>query len=336
MGNPSSDIKVSVYCLAYNHGKYIRKALEGFVNQKTNFKYEVFVHDDASTDDTAEIIREYAEKYPDIIKPIYQTENQYSKGAKIMLTYILPKMSGRYIAACEGDDFWMDENKLQMQFDALEAHPECAICHSKVERTDVHGNIISPPLPPMEIKSGVIKSKDYLSLVAYAGPRQTLTFQVSGFMARIELYEEYVKNKPDYAKIFKVGDIPIFLYMGMKGDAFYINSSMSCYRTGNSDSFVGKMGASEEKKIKHYMAEIDALRAFDEYSGHIVHEAIENGVRNRRFEMLRAVHDIPAMRGREMKEIYKTLPAKARLKEWLYCYLPWSEQIWNSLKQLWR
>ena len=70
-------IVVSVYCLAYNHEQYIRDALEGFVRQKTNFRYEVLVHDDASTDNTSAIIREYAQKYPDIIKPIFQTENQY-------------------------------------------------------------------------------------------------------------------------------------------------------------------------------------------------------------------------------------------------------------------
>ena len=105
-------IVVSVYCLAYNHEQYIRDALEGFVRQKTNFRYEVLVHDDASTDNTPAIIREYAQKYPDIIKPIFQTENQYSKGVKILPEIIHPKSSGRYIAFCEGDDYWCDENKL--------------------------------------------------------------------------------------------------------------------------------------------------------------------------------------------------------------------------------
>lgn len=117
-------IVVSVYCLAYNHEQYIRDALEGFVRQKTNFRYEVLVHDDASTDNTPAIIREYAQKYPDIIKPIFQTENQYSKGVKILPEIIHPKSSGRYIAFCEGDDYWCDENKLQRQVDFLETHQE--------------------------------------------------------------------------------------------------------------------------------------------------------------------------------------------------------------------
>lgn len=102
-----SKIMVSVYCLAYNHEKYIRHTLNGFVSQKTNFRYEVFVHDDASTDNTASIIQEYADKYPDIIKPIFQTENQHSQKIPIIATHILPKMSGKYIAACEGTIFGM-------------------------------------------------------------------------------------------------------------------------------------------------------------------------------------------------------------------------------------
>ena len=89
---------VSVYCLTYNHEKYIKDALEGFINQKTDFEYEVFVHDDASTDNTAKIIKEYAQKYPHIIKPILQKENQYSKGVKIFYQYIYPRISGKYIA----------------------------------------------------------------------------------------------------------------------------------------------------------------------------------------------------------------------------------------------
>ena len=74
------DILVSIFCITYNHEKYIRKALEGFVRQETNFNYEVLVHDDASTDGTSGIIKEFEEKYPDIIKPIYQSENQYQNG----------------------------------------------------------------------------------------------------------------------------------------------------------------------------------------------------------------------------------------------------------------
>ena len=99
------DIKVSIICLAYNHEKYIKKTLEGFVNQKTNFHYKIIIHDDASTDSTASIIKEFENKYPELFDCIFQTENQYSKKIDICKQWILPKLVGEYFALCEGDDY---------------------------------------------------------------------------------------------------------------------------------------------------------------------------------------------------------------------------------------
>ena len=118
---------VTIICNTFNQERYIRKTLEGLLMQKTNFLYEVIVHDDASTDRTPSIIREYAEKYPHIIVPILQKENQFSKGVWITNDLLLPMAKGKYIAMCEGDDFWTDPNKLQMQADIMEKYPECSV-----------------------------------------------------------------------------------------------------------------------------------------------------------------------------------------------------------------
>ena len=124
--------KVSVVCLAYNQEKYIRQALDGFVMQKTNFPFEVVIHDDASTDKTAQIIKEYQQKYPHLIRPIFQTKNQFSLGKNILVDFMLDHIHGEYVAMNEGDDYWTDENKLQRQVDFLEAHPDYNICFHPV------------------------------------------------------------------------------------------------------------------------------------------------------------------------------------------------------------
>lgn len=122
---------VSISCITYNHEPYIVQALDGFLMQKTSFPFEVLVHDDASTDRTADIIREYEKKFPKIIKPIYQKENQYSKGfTSVTATWNFPRAQGKYMALCEGDDYWIDENKLQMQVDFLENNPEYGMCYT--------------------------------------------------------------------------------------------------------------------------------------------------------------------------------------------------------------
>lgn len=136
-------ILLSIRCLVYNHEPFLRQCLDGFVMQKTNFRFEAIVHDDASTDGSAAIIREYAEKYPDIIKPIYETENQYSKHDGSLGRIMNAACKGKYIAVCEGDDYWIDPLKLQKQVDFLETHLDYSMCfhrakiENKINKSDV-------------------------------------------------------------------------------------------------------------------------------------------------------------------------------------------------------
>ena len=127
---------VTIQCLVYNHEPYLRQCLDGFVMQKTNFPYEAIVHDDCSTDQSAAIIREYAERYPDIIKPIYESENQYSKKDGRLIEIINKHTRGRYVAFCEGDDYWTDPYKLQKQVTYLEQHTEIGLCYTDFDIKD--------------------------------------------------------------------------------------------------------------------------------------------------------------------------------------------------------
>lgn len=124
--NPESPILVSVLCTAYNHEPYLRQCLDGIVMQQTDFRFEAIIHEDASVDGTRAIIEEYAERYPDIIVPIYQTVNQGGKG-NLYPRVLFPASRGTYIAFCEGDDYWTDPLKLQKQVDKIEADPQCGI-----------------------------------------------------------------------------------------------------------------------------------------------------------------------------------------------------------------
>lgn len=133
------DIMVSVCVAAYNHGPYIVQTLEGILGQQTDFPIEILVHDDCSDDETPEILREYAGKYPEIVKPLFETENQYSRGAAIDPTYNYPRALGRYVALCEGDDLWTDEKKLQRQVDYMESHPKCTFSMTNAVIRDVRG-----------------------------------------------------------------------------------------------------------------------------------------------------------------------------------------------------
>lgn len=327
------DILVSICCVAYNHEKFIRKALEGFVNQKTNFNYEVLVHDDASTDGTAAIIKKFEEKYPSIIRPVYQRENQYQNGGRIIARFLLPKAKGKYIAFCEGDDFWTDSNKLQMQVEALEKNIRCSVCFNLVELTDIEGKGRGYVLPMKNrFAKGVISSAEYLAFVAFPGVFQCMSFQLSGCMVRRQCLQEFYEEDPAFRHAFDVGDLPLFLYMGLKGDAYYIDACMSCYRTQNPNSWAGRIRESVDKEVSHYEREGNGLREFDCYSNYIVHEFIEKGIRNRKFIILRCKHDVAGMKTGEMRELYYHLSLKSRIAHNVFHIFPKSEKIWTGIK----
>ena len=125
---------VSICCLSYNHSKFIRKCLDSLLMQKTNFDYEILIHDDASNDGSDEIIKEYVQKYPNIIKPLFESENMHSKEVAISKTFNFPRVQGKYVAMCEGDDYWTDEYKLQKQVDFMEKNSEYLISFHKVQK----------------------------------------------------------------------------------------------------------------------------------------------------------------------------------------------------------
>lgn len=129
---PLTPPRLSIVCITYNAAPYIKKALDGFLLQKTNFPIEILIHDDASTDGTADIIRDYVERNPGLIRAVFQSENQYSKGVSVSAKFLLPLVQGEYVAVCEGDDYWTDLHKLQKQVDWLDAHPESSICFHPV------------------------------------------------------------------------------------------------------------------------------------------------------------------------------------------------------------
>lgn len=121
---------VSIMCLTYNQEKYVRETLDGFLMQVTDFPFEIYIHDDCSTDGTPDIIKEYQEKYPMLIRVCIEKENQYQKGSTMITEISVPYMKGKYIAYCEGDDFWIDPQKLQKQVDFLENNPDYKMCYT--------------------------------------------------------------------------------------------------------------------------------------------------------------------------------------------------------------
>lgn len=325
----NENIMVSILCTAYNHEKYIRQCLDGFVMQKTNFKFEVIIHDDASTDNTANIIREYEEKYPEIIKSICQKENQYSQGKKNIL---FPLAKGKYIAICEGDDFWTDDYKLQKQVDALENNTSCKLCVCTVRNANEDGSMMETTHPSTVFDSGVLHIEDFLKLAC-----KEYVFQTSSYLFLRSAYIEYIEHTPKYKKVSPVGDWPILLYFSEIGDIYYIKDEMSCYRRNAIGSYTTSMISSTINKRKKYnKGLINMIESFDECTNQKYHSYCVDFARRFRkyyYDCLKDEKNFKDVLSKENKEFFAQESFKDRMYIMASVYCPIAAKLYDKIKK---
>jgi glycosyltransferase involved in cell wall biosynthesis len=235
---------ISITCITFNHANFIRKAIEGFLSQETSFPVEILIHDDASSDGTTEIVREYQKRFPLLIQPIYQEVNQLSQGINPFIKFLFPSAHGKYIAICEGDDYWIDPLKLQKQIDFLEAHPGYS-------------------------------AASHQSLVVYADEtnKKTKLFNEHNFTdieldnlldgrlfhtASLVFRSEIIKRHSLPADI-TAGDRALFFLLASFGKIYYFNETMCCYRkhTGGISSWVTTEMLEKDMKIVPWISQIN-------------------------------------------------------------------------------
>lgn len=250
--NPADKPLVSVACITYNHEKYIKDAIDGFLIQETDFPFEILIHDDASTDNTANIVREYAEKYPYIIKSIFQTENQYSKGKRIfqIATHLC---AGDYIAICDGDDYWIDRHKLTKQISSMKNNPICNISFHAATQFDLNRGGVKQIIGRYANKNCIVKLEDIILKTHGMIPTASCLIKKEAMDRVID----FQKENP----FLTVGDIYIQIIGSLSGGAMYIDEVMSIYRLNVPNSW-------NEKQSKDYRLQIDhansRLRSFVE------------------------------------------------------------------------
>lgn len=295
----SNDIEVSIICNTYNHEQYIRKAIEGFLAQETSFSFEVLIHDDASTDGTADIIREYEKKYPDIIRPIYQKENQYSQKVKIERQFQYPRARGKYFAFCEGDDYWIDKHKLQKQYDEMEKHPEIDICAHAVYK-EKSGKQMGGISPRNEIC--IVNVDD----VILGG---------GGFVGTSSLFirKSLFLDMPRFAQ-YSALDYFMQIWGALRGGMLFLPEYMSVYNMEVTGSWSQRMNIEHEKYYAHCERVIEVLRVLDEDTEGKHRNAIEAHIKGIEFQLLIMQHKYRELMGVKYRELYRGLPLPARIK----------------------
>lgn len=314
------DIMVSICCLAYNHKDYIRKALDSMLCQKTDFKFEILINDDCSTDGTTEIIKEYEAKYPDIIKPLYHSENQYSKsyrqGNMMSITFNFPRVKGKYVAMCEGDDFWTDEHKLQKQVDIMEANPDCAFCAHTVRCTNEKGTPIKQIIPVKDtVKEGMMTSEDAVYSICHL----PYMFHTSSYFFRGKHVKEINEALPDFFNYSFSMDILFMLFFASKGSTYFINKEMSCYRNQSSSSITSKLTSQDsqrtERMIKHYTEHLKSLHSYNEYTKGVFESSVLFAIKKAEYHLMLLKGEYKNLFKKEYKEVAPLFLSKSSKKE---------------------
>ena len=246
---------VSIVCSTYNQKKYIAQCLDSLLMQKTDFAYEIIIKDDASTDNQQEILKRYQAEHPEIIKLLLFKENYYSRGLSDEGWEIaLKQCQGKYIAICEGDDFWTDDQKLQIQVDFMEDHPDYSLFGHAAYYADEDGTLNKNKVFGLSSESKTITIEDLLS--SWAMATNSVLYRASCKDEKPVPYRGQCVN----------GDFALITYLALKGKVYYSNRIMSAYRVQSSgslsQSFIRDQELYKEKRLEF----LNMLDRLDEYT----------------------------------------------------------------------
>lgn len=283
---------ISICCITYNQREYIEQTLNNFLNQKGDFSYEIVVHDDASTDGTTEILQEYEKRYPNIIRLLLEEENVYSKGEKVFYRTI-EQAKGKYIAICEGDDYWCDKYKLQKQFDYMQSNPDCTYL--------VHGADVE--------EFGERGKKDFSTFQEDRefDVREVLKngycFPTASIFSRREIFYDV----PMFCLNAPIEDEPVKLLCLSKGKGFYQAEKMCVYRKNHPGSWNARVKQQEEKRVKHHTLKKQMYREYDIYTNYEYHDEVEMAILLEDYNIVLATRNYSELRKPKYKSVLKQL-----------------------------
>lgn len=309
-------MKVSILCTAFNHEKYISQALDSFLAQETDFDFEILVTDDASTDATPGILEEYAKEYPDKIRWFHQEENLFSKGG-IGLIYesiLYPESKGKYIAFCEGDDYWCNPGKLQRQVDFLDSHAEYSGCvhNSWYHYCDCNRN------DELIIHAGDDKDLFFADIIG--GLHKA--FHTSSILAR----RDCIVNPPDFERVaadYGFLDYPWAINMSLNGKIRYFDEPMSVYRLNSiEESWRSGYDHSYSKKTRFVEGEIAMMKALIPHVSGEELELTKSELLRREYELAYLEGNVKQMVSEDYRHIFRSEPIPFKAKTLVKLMLP--------------
>lgn len=243
---------LSVACLTFDHENYIREALDSFLMQETDFPYEIVIYDGGSHDNNRKIIQEYQEKYPDMIRYIFPAADP---GFVKSFYELLMSCSGKYVAVCEGDDYWTDRYKLQRQVDFMEQHPDYSMIFHAINLYDQNSGTISIPKERIGF-SGNIPVADLITKGGGYVPTLSMVYRNTALYP----FPQWMSETP-------VGDYPLTLVLASKGNVYHFEDVMGVYRINRKGAWTLSINTSQRMKkiVQETACYMDAFDAWTNY-----------------------------------------------------------------------
>ena len=310
---------ITVIVMTYNQKDYIRESLDSILRQKTNVDFNVLIHDDCSSDGTSEIINEYKKQYLDKIKVIHQKERTFPVvGFNGMLyTYVAPIIESDYIAYCDGDDYWCDDEKLQKQYDFMSSHPEYSMCF--------HSAYQLRPNNDMSSKWFIAREGD-IDISDLINDKPGICIATSSIFLKTNVFKDF----SDWRKAYPVEDVPMYITAAMQGKIHRLKDIMCVYRQFAVGSWSAQNKGNNERIIRHMTDIKAATLLFDEQTNQKYHNLVVKQIESCDFRIAYINKDLKTIFSKANKRFVKRLKFKERFSLKLQYRAP---SLYNLLKK---
>ena len=305
------NLPITVVIMTYNQKDYIAKAIDSVLSQEIDVDFDVLVHDDCSDDGTYQIILDKQKEYPKKIKIIRQESRKFLIDSFNMMIYkyVVPHIKSKYVACCDGDDYWCDNSKLFKQYDFMENHSEYSMCFHSAYQLKRDGDMSS---------KWFIKDEGDIDISNIINDKPGVEIATSSIFLKSEVYKDF----NEWRKAYPIEDVPMYITAALYGKIHRLKDIMCVYRQFASGSWSSQNIENIQRKIEHFEKTKTAILSFDEQTNNQYHDLVAKQVESCDYRIALIKKDFKTLFSKKYKRFIKRLNKKERLSLYLQCYTP--------------
>ena len=314
--------EITVVVMTYNHKEYIKQALDSILSQIIDVDFDILIHDDCSDDGTYKILLDYQNKHPEKIRIIRQESRKFLlDGFNMMIcNYVVPHINSKYVAYCDGDDYWCDNSKLQKQYNFMETHLDYSLCFHSAYQLRSDGDMSS---------KWFIKNKGDIGLKDLINEKPGIPIATSSLFVKASTFN----NFSDWRKAYSVEDLPLYMTAALEGKIHRLSDTMCVYRQFSVGSWSSQNKSNIDRLISHQENLIKGVTFFDKQTDYMYHSLVINHIEGCEFRIARLKNDFKTIFSKKNKRFVKHLSKKEKLSLKLKYRFPYLYNLIHKKKK---